>query len=100
MSKLINFLSFVRERHEDLKLKDNVIIACDETAIWYDAISKSTVEEKVCKEVSARSTGHSKNRLTVLLSAKGDSTKLKPYILLPRKRPMPELVKKFRNKAI
>ena len=28
-----------------------MIIACDETATWYDAISKSTVEEKSCKEV-------------------------------------------------
>ena len=28
-----------------------MFIACVETATWYDAISKSTVEEKSCKEV-------------------------------------------------
>ena len=100
VSKLINFLCFVRQRREDLKLEDNMIIAYDETAVWYDTISKQTVEEKSCKEVSVRLTGHAKNRLTVLLSAKGDGTKLKPYILLPRKRPVPELVKKFGSKAI
>ena len=48
--KLINFPCFVRQRREDLKLEDNMIIACDETATWYDAISKQTVEEKVVKK--------------------------------------------------
>ena len=76
-----------------------MIIACDETAIWYDAISNSTVEENGAKEVSVRSTGHTKNRLTVLLSAKGDGTKLKPYILFPQKRPIPELIKNYGSKA-
>ena len=83
VSKLINFLCFVRQRREDVKLEENMIKACDETAIWYDAISKLTVQEKGCKEVSVRSTGHAKNRLTVLSSAKVDGTKLKLYILLP-----------------
>ena len=35
----------------------------------------------------------------MLLSAKGDGTKLKPYILLPRKRPVPGLVKKYGSKT-
>ena len=35
-----------------------------------------------------------------MLSAKGDGAKLKPYIFLPRKRPVPGLVKKFESKAI
>ena len=95
VSKLNNFRCLVRQR-----LEDNMIVACDETAMWYNAISKSTVEEKSCNEVSVHSTGHAKNRLTVLLSAKGDGTKLKPYIILPRKRPVPGLVKKFGSKAI
>ena len=46
-SKLNNFRCLVRQR-----LKDNMIVACDETAMWYNAISKSTVEEKGCNEVS------------------------------------------------
>ena len=75
VSNLINFLCFVRQRREDLKLEDNIVIACDEMTIWYDAISKSAVGEKGCKEVSVRSTGHSNNRLNMLLTAKGDGTK-------------------------
>ena len=40
------------------------------------------------------------SKITVCLGARGDGTKLKPYILLPRKRPLPELVKRFRDKAV
>ena len=100
MSKLIKFPCFVRQRCGDLKLEDNMIIACDEYPIWYDNISNSTVEKIGCKEVSVRSIGHTKIPLTVLLSAMDDGTKLKPYILLARKRHVPELVKKFGSKAI
>lgn len=32
-----------------------------------------------------------KNRITVMLSAKSDGTKLKPFVLLERKRPLKEL---------
>ena len=67
---------------------------------WYDAISKSTIQEKDCKEVSVCSTGDTRNRLTVLQRVKSDGTKLKPYILLPRKRHVLELVKKFGSKEI
>ena len=81
-----------------MNIPDNAIIACDETAIWHDAMSNSTVADKSSNEVSVRSTGHTKNRLSLFLSAKGDG--LKPYILLPRKRPLPELVKRFRGKAV
>ena len=39
------------------------------------------------------STDHNKNRITVMLSAKGDGTKRKLYILLPLQRAMTDLVK-------
>ena len=78
---------------ERFKYPDNCIIACDETAIWYDTLSNSALAAKGSKEVAVRSTGNSKNQITIMLSAKGDGTKLKPYILLSRKRAMPDLVK-------
>ena len=40
-----------------------------------------------------RSTGRCNNRITVMLSSKRDGTKLKPYILLPRKLAMLDLFK-------
>ena len=94
--KIINFLCYVRHISRSVNIPDNTIIACDETAIWYDAMSNSTVANKCSNKVSVISTGHTKNHLNVFLSAKGNGTKLKPYILVPRKRPLPELVKRFR----
>ena len=77
--KIINFLCYVRHIRRSVNIPDNAIIACDETAIWYDAMTNSTVTDKAPKEASVRSTGHAKQtRLTVFLSAKGDGTKLKP----------------------
>lgn len=95
IEKILKFFVYVRSLRERFKYPDNCIIACDETAIWYDALSNSTLAAKGSKEVAVRSTGHSKSRITVMLSAKGDGTKLKPYILLPRKRAMPDLVAKY-----
>ena len=80
---------------EHFKDPDNCIIACDETALWYDALSNSTLAAKSSKAVAVRSTGHTKNPITVTLSTKGDGNKLKPYILLPRKRAMPDLVAEY-----
>ena len=81
--KIINFLCYVGHIRRSVNIPDNAILACDETVIWYDAMFYSTVAAKGSKEVSVRSTGHTKKRFTVFLSAKGDGTKLKPYILLP-----------------
>ena len=100
MSKLINFLCFLRQRCEDFKLENNVIIACDETAIMVRCYFEIDCTRKSCKEVSVFSTGDTRNRLTVLQSVKSDGTILKPYILLPRKRHVLELVKKFGSKVI
>ena len=61
---------------------------------------KIDCRRKNCKEASVCSIGHAKNRLTVQLSAKGDGTKLKSCVLLPKKRPVPKLVKKFGSKAV
>ena len=47
-----------------------------------------------------RSTGHSTNRLTALPNSKVDGTKLKPYVIIPRKRQLPDLVKTFSGKAV
>jgi len=39
-------------------------------------------------------------RLTVLLTAREDGFKCKPYVLLPRKRSLAAVVEKFKNKLI
>ncbi len=52
------------------------------------------------KEVAIRNTGHEKLRITVLLCARENGMKCKPYVLLNRKRPIPEVVKEFSGKLV
>ena len=51
------------------------------------------MEETGAKEVGVRSTGCDRLRITVLLAARGNGTKLPPFFLIPRKRPIKELEK-------
>lgn len=47
------------------------------------------------REVSVLTTGHDKVRLIVFLTGRMDGRKLKPFILMTRKRPIPEIERKF-----
>ena len=71
---------FVRKLRLKNLVQPSDIIAMDETAVWFDMIGNSTVEHKGARTIALKTTGHEKSRLTVILAAKGDGTKLKPYI--------------------
>ena len=91
----MDFVLYYRNEITTKEILPLGIYACDESTIWLDATSSSTVSESGSREVSVRSTGHEKVRLAVLLCAQADGLKLKPYILLPRRRSMPDLVKQY-----
>ena len=76
--KSIRFIRGVAQARERFSFGDHKIIACDETGIWLDAVSKTTVAEKGAK-VQVRSTGHEKERV---------------------KRPDNALIKKYKGKAV
>ena len=70
------------------------IIAIDETAVWHEMISNTTVKDKGAKSVVLKTTGHEKSKVTVTLAAKANGDKLKPYIVFPgHKRKVPNLKK-------
>ena len=46
------------------------------------------------------SLGHEKQRITVMLCAKADGTKLLPFVLIPRKNALIPLVEEFRGKLV
>jgi hypothetical protein len=54
----------------------------DETAVWFDMVGSSTVDFKGAKSIALKTTGHEKARLSVILAAKADGSKLKPYIVV------------------
>ena len=48
------------------------VIAMDETPIWLDMPSATTVNEAGASSVTIRSTGHEKDRVTVCLAPKAN----------------------------
>lgn len=62
----------------------------DETPIWLEMPGKSTLVIKGNKTISVMSTGHEKERVTVMLAAYADETKMSPFVLLPGVRPLPK----------
>ena len=53
----------------------------DESAVWFDMLAGTTVNEKGAGSVSVKTTGHETSRCTVILTANGSGTKLKPYVV-------------------
>ena len=57
------------------------IIAMDETAVWNDMISNTTVEKRGAHSVNLKTTGHEKSKITICLTATADGRKKKPLIV-------------------
>ena len=93
LSKLVSFVRYIRQlqvMHTSTYTREN-IFAMDKTPVWLEGSASTTITTKGAKEVPIKSTGHEKVRITVILTERGDGSKLKPYIVIPRKKPIPEL---------
>ena len=53
----------------------------DETLFWNDMVSSTTVDKTGSKDVPLKATGHEKVRVSVWLAAKGDGSKLEPFVV-------------------
>ena len=74
------------------------IIAMDETPVWSDMVSETTVDATAKKTVSAKTTGHEKSCVSVCLAVKADGTKLSPFIVFKgTKRETAALDKEIKN---
>ena len=75
VAKLVSYIIQVRQ----LQIKHNYapcdIIAMDETPVWCDMISETTVDKSGIKTVTLKTTGQEKSRVSVVLAAKADGTK-------------------------
>ena len=79
--KLVSFVDYIGKAVSSKGILEKDIIAMDETAVWFDMVSPTTIDARGTKSVSLKTTGHEKSHLTVVLAAKADGTKLKPYIV-------------------
>ena len=72
------------------------IIATDETAVWQDMLSSTTVDNVGEKSIRLKTTGHEKSKVSFRLTAKAEETKLKPFAVLPgAKRETKQLNEEF-----
>jgi len=73
----------------------------DETPVWADMVSNTTVNKTGQKDVTLKTTGHEKVRVTVCLAAKADGTKLRPFIVFGgAKRESAALNNEYKNKCV
>ncbi|KAL2096389.1 hypothetical protein ACEWY4_008537 [Coilia grayii] len=79
--KLVSFFDYVSKTVVSKRISEKDIIAMDETAVWFDMVSPSTIDVRGTKSVALKTTGHEKSHLTVVLAAKADGTKLKPFVV-------------------
>jgi len=56
----------------------------DETSLWFDMLSNTTIAPTGSNTVQLKSTGNEKAHATLVLAARGDGTKLKPYVVFKK----------------
>ena len=101
ISKLIAYVLRIRR----LRLQHNYtmgnIYAMDETPVWSNMASSSTVDKTGSKTGPLKSTGHKKSCVSVRLTAQGNGKKLKPFTMFKgAKREVEMLNKEFHGKCI
>ena len=84
--KVSSYLLYVRSKRLKLNLTLQNMGAMDETPIWLDMGADSTVDFVGNKSVPIKTTGHEKSRVTVVLAAKANGSKLPPFIVFKGKR--------------
>lgn len=83
--KLLEFQRYViRLRKQHSYLLGHIGNA-DQTPVFFDMPTNTTVADKGAKSVVVKTTGNEKNRITVMLSVLADGRKLSPYVILRRK---------------
>ena len=81
IDRTVAYVVHVRRLQKQFSFDDTDIIAMDETVVWNDMVSNTTVEKTGSKEANMKSTGHDQVRVSVCLTGKADGTRLKPFIV-------------------
>ena len=91
LSKIANFIKFCEKQRQRFKISLSHVANMDETPIWADIPSATTVDMKGSKVVPIKTTGHEKQRITVCLAVKADGTKIQPFVVLPGLKVRPKV---------
>ena len=100
VAKVVSYVLQVRRMQAQNTYSPCNIIAMDETPVWSDMVSETTVGTTGKKTITLKTTGHEKSRVSVCLPAKADGTKLKPMIVFKgAKREVAALHREFKSQA-
>lgn len=83
--KLLEFQKYVIKKRKENKYILSQIGNADQTPVYFDMPSSTTVDKKGAKSVSVKTSGGEKQRCTVMLAATADGRRLPPYIIFKRK---------------
>lgn len=79
--KLVTFVMMIRSLRIRYRYALDSIFAMDETPCWSNMPGSTTVEQTGARSVGVKTTGHEHSRYTVILSARADGVKLKPFVV-------------------
>ena len=91
LAKIANFVKFYEKQRNTFEFALGNIANMDETPIWADTPSKTTVDQRGLKTVPIKSTGHEKQRMAICLAVKADGSTMKPFIVIPGKKVKSEI---------
>ena len=101
IAKLVSYVIQVRRLQKKHEYSLSDIIAMDETPVWCDMVSETTIDATGKKTITLKTTGHEKARVSVCLAAKADGTKLKPMVVFKgAKRESAALNEEFKRRAV
>ena len=91
LAKIANFVKFCEKQRNTFGFALGNSVNMDETPIWADMPSKTTIDKRGLKIVPIKSTGHEKQHVTVCLAIKADGSKMKPFVVIPGKKVKSEI---------
>ena len=101
IDKLCAYVLKIRRLRKRMNYDLSNIIAMDETSVWNNMISNTTVEKRGAYSVNLKTTGHEKSKINVCLTATADGRKKKPLIVFKgAKREAKKLTEEFKSQCI
>ena len=101
IDKLIAYILQIRRLRRKHGYRDSNIVAMDETPVWQDILSDTTVYTTGERSIRMKTTGHEKVRISICLAAKANGTKLKPMIVFGgAKREVKRLSEEFKGRCV
>ena len=101
IDKLILYILHALRLSIIYKFPPSSIIAMDETSISNDLVSNTITHKQGAKSVCLKTTEHEKCMVSVCFAAKGDGTKLKPFVVFhAAKRESKSLDEEFKSHCV